>query len=418
MNVAAPTVWCSPFLFSPCLDGLRRPAILLPDDVGRNLRETFVHELAHLARRDGLWNLLRRSASAGLWLQPLVWLLSRRLELTAEAVCDDYVIHFGAEPAHYAGHLLELAGRALPPVAPASVGMVSLRSMLARRIVRILDTSRSLSTQAGTRAVLAMLAVGLLLTICACLLGVDGKSAAEARTTAEAGDPTPDPAGKTIRGQVVGPHGKPVTGAMVITWRYRLDPNGIGDVFATRKAVALEHKITGSDGRYEFHFETPELAAQAQLIATAPGFGLGYALRDQPIRLSAGDLPIDGRLVDLEGRPVAGVKVSLGRVELPLSEVAQKDVWPKEAGEPLTKMPAPSGAQASPPNPVSMEERLALDADGLLPEGVVTDADGRFRIVGLGRDVLANLTLLGPTIALKKVKVITRAMDRVDECRA
>ena len=31
---------------SPCLDGLRRPAILLPEDAEQNLRETFVHELA------------------------------------------------------------------------------------------------------------------------------------------------------------------------------------------------------------------------------------------------------------------------------------------------------------------------------------------------------------------------------------
>ena len=41
-------------------------------------------------------------------------------------------------------------------------------------------------------------------------------------------------------------------------------------------------------------------------------------------------------------------------------------------------------------NPVSMAGRLILDADGLLPDGVVTDADGRFRIAGLGRDVLAT----------------------------
>ena len=80
LNVGSPTVWRSPFLFSPCLDGLRRPAILLPEDVGNNLRETFIHELAHLARRDGLWNLLRRWAIAGCWFQPLLWVLSRRLE--------------------------------------------------------------------------------------------------------------------------------------------------------------------------------------------------------------------------------------------------------------------------------------------------------------------------------------------------
>ena len=45
MDVSPPSVWRSPFLFSPCLDGLRRPAILLPEDVSKNLRETFIHEL-------------------------------------------------------------------------------------------------------------------------------------------------------------------------------------------------------------------------------------------------------------------------------------------------------------------------------------------------------------------------------------
>ena len=78
MQVAAPEVLRSPFLFSPCLDGIRRPVILLPDGVDENLHETFVHELAHLLRRDGLWNLLRRSSTALLWMQPLLWLLSRR----------------------------------------------------------------------------------------------------------------------------------------------------------------------------------------------------------------------------------------------------------------------------------------------------------------------------------------------------
>ena len=85
--------------------------------------------------------------------------------------------------------------------------MVSLRSMLARRIVRLLDTSRSLSTRAGTRAVLAMLAVGLAGTLLAGLLGVgSGQSevlALEAETKAVTNS-------EAIRGQVVGPDGKPV----------------------------------------------------------------------------------------------------------------------------------------------------------------------------------------------------------------
>ncbi len=46
-------------------------------------------------------------------------------------------------------------------------------------------------------------------------------------------------------------------------------------------------------------------------IPTAPGFGLGYRLGDQPIRLSKGDVPINARVVDLEGRPIAQVKVRI-----------------------------------------------------------------------------------------------------------
>ncbi len=164
----------TPFLSSPCLDGLRRPAILLPEDAEQNLRETFIHELAHLSRRDGLWNLLRRSATALLWVQPLVWLLSRRIEETAEEVCDDYVVEFGADRTRYAGHLLELAERTLPPLAPSGVGMISLRSLLGRRITRILDSSRTLSTRAGRRAIAATLLAGLAGTLLAGLLGVGG----------------------------------------------------------------------------------------------------------------------------------------------------------------------------------------------------------------------------------------------------
>ena len=65
MGLRLPLVLRTPFLSSPCLDGLRRPAILLPEDAEGNLRDTFVHELAHLARRDGLWNLVRSDGDGG-----------------------------------------------------------------------------------------------------------------------------------------------------------------------------------------------------------------------------------------------------------------------------------------------------------------------------------------------------------------
>ena len=170
LSVLPPRVLRSPFLHSPCLDGLRRPAILLPEDADEHLRETLVHELAHLVRRDAVWNLLRHVMTILGWHQPLLWILSRRLEATGEEVCDDFVVQIGTDRARYAGHLLALATRTLPPISPATVGMISLRSMLARRVVRILDASRRPSTRLGVRAAGLILAAGFTATGLAGLL--------------------------------------------------------------------------------------------------------------------------------------------------------------------------------------------------------------------------------------------------------
>ncbi|WP_165226824.1 M56 family metallopeptidase [Aquisphaera insulae] len=390
LAVAAPEVLRSPFLPSPCLDGLRRPAILIPEEDDVGLRETFAHELAHLSRRDGLWNLLRRVAVAAGWVQPLLGLLSRRIEAAAEEVCDDVVVHLGADRAHYAGHLLDLAGRTLLPVAPAGVGMISLRSMLSRRVVRILDDRRSLSIRVGTLAIAAMLAAGLCGTLLAGMLGVGGRGvAAEGATEDESG-------GKITRGQVIGPDGKPVPGAKVTAWRSHPDP-----------ALARFQKGVYLDGPYEYskttadvegRFDVPAGFAESRpgkgegssILATAPGLGVGVYVKGRPIRLSEGDQPVAGRVVDLEGQAVAGATVRILNVWLPDPEAR------READ-------ARGGPYRFPG-----EKSLSVSGEPLLPGGVVTDAEGRFRIEGLGRDVMALVEITGPSVALKRTRIISR----------
>ena len=183
-------------------------------------------------------------------MQPLLWVLSRRIEETAEEVCDDFVVAFGADRGRYAGHLLELAGRRLPPLAPAGVGMISLRSLLARRIVRILDSTRSLSTRAGRRTLTATLLAGLAGTIFVGLLGVGGGSrnllADEPKPgmSATAGDPKPAPFNA-----------------------------------ATGQAIKTSEQPT--------------------------------AVKHDQGKVPARDVPITGRIVDLEGRPIPGVTVQV-----------------------------------------------------------------------------------------------------------
>src|SRR5262249_40898233 len=122
------------------------------------------------------------------------------LEATAEEVCDDYVVAFGADRGRYAGLLLELAERRLPPLAPAAVSMISLRSLLARRITRILDSTRALATRAGRRAIAATLVGGLAGTLLVGLIhvGTDRSTVfadePKSRMPAPAGGPAPTPA--------------------------------------------------------------------------------------------------------------------------------------------------------------------------------------------------------------------------------
>ncbi len=187
--------------------------------------------------------------------------------------------------------------------------------------------------------------------------------------------------------------------------RSQLVLNGIGDDYRTNKRYLRVSRMTDQDGRFEIDIRSLETGpdrledwSDVQVFATAPGFGFGVLSNESPIRLTADDLPINGRLVDLEGRPAQGVRVGLGQVWVPAPGIAEGTV--------------------SRSKPWSMAGRLGLDLPPLWPEGVVTDADGRFRIEGLGRDALTSLTLSGPSIAFKRAKVVTRVMDPVaDEPR-
>ena len=130
----------------PAMFGMRRPAILLPaaadewpDD---RRRAVLLHELAHVARYDCLWQTLAAVACAIYWVHPGLWWIARRMRVERELACDDVVLSAGMSAHDYADHLLELAyevpGRAVPAVA---IEMASPRQ-LERRLVALVDATR------------------------------------------------------------------------------------------------------------------------------------------------------------------------------------------------------------------------------------------------------------------------------------
>ena len=150
-----------------------------------------------------------------------------------------------------------------------------------------------------------------------------------------------------------------------------------------------------------------------------PGFGPAWVreqsiasgvTEEKPLRLVRDDTPITGRLVDLEGRPVAGASVRVNMVWKSQS-VEAVDQWLKAVDQP----PSTTGADKSQSRYFPYEDDLDLPGnEPEVPAPVTTDADGRFRLAGIGRDRLAILDIVGPTIAFRRVQVVTRRMKRLE----
>jgi len=134
--------------------GVRRPAILVPPVAvtwsAFQRRAILLHEMAHIRRRDCLFNYVAQAACALFWFHPLAWSIAATLYREQEFACDDAVLSHDMEPAEYASVLLESA-RTLPSgllLACAFVGR-SRPNHLRARFAYLLDGTRDHASRAG-----------------------------------------------------------------------------------------------------------------------------------------------------------------------------------------------------------------------------------------------------------------------------
>ena len=84
-------------VLTPCAARLLRPLIWVPLSLllrapAEQLEVLIAHELAHIARRDWLWNGLQCAIEALLFFHPAVWWLGRRIRQEREHACDDLAV--------------------------------------------------------------------------------------------------------------------------------------------------------------------------------------------------------------------------------------------------------------------------------------------------------------------------------------
>jgi len=133
----------------PLTLGTLRPAVILPSQVMEQADTDVVtsavgHELAHIARRDYLFNLVYEISSLPLWFHPALALVLRRIRETREVRCDELVTERLQDARVYAQSLVELAGAALPfgrAAATITVGIADA-DILEERVKNLLNRPR------------------------------------------------------------------------------------------------------------------------------------------------------------------------------------------------------------------------------------------------------------------------------------
>jgi RNA polymerase sigma factor (sigma-70 family) len=174
-----------------------------------------------------------------------------------------------------------------------------------------------------------------------------------------------------VRGRVLDPDGKPVRGARLVF------------VYASvEKAPDKVWATSAADGGFRFSVARRDIEAaawygnawdQTYVVAAAEGYGFAVAhvrpetAGDLTLRLVTDDVPVWGRVLDLQGKPVAGATVRA-------------------------------------------VDELLMPAELFPP--VKTGADGRFQINGIGRDRVVTLLVEGPTVATQRVQAVARPADK------
>jgi RNA polymerase sigma factor (sigma-70 family) len=230
---------------------------------------------------------------------------------------------------------------------------------------------------------------------------VSAPAAAAQAQTRRADDVSEAEAGNgPIRGRVLSPDGKPVRDAEIFVGQ---SPTGW-----LIEPVAR----TGADGRFEV--DRARLPREkrigvpahdwkrVEVAAVAPGYGPARTLETTPdgadlvLRLITDDVPIRGRILDTQGRPIAGVGVHLGGSYEP------------PAGDVDALLRSGTIRQDQLSGDVHTSGWWIKEGDRWSPKTIRTGPDGRFQIEGLGRDRLALIEIDGPGIARARVWAMTR----------
>jgi RNA polymerase sigma factor (sigma-70 family) len=214
---------------------------------------------------------------------------------------------------------------------------------------------------------------------------VAAAQAPQGKAAAAAAPARKDDASVEVTGVVLGDDGKPCAGAQLFLWTSAVKNKADMPLLAT----------TGADGRFRLTMAKADRDRNAKIVARAKGLGPDWAEvarldkgGEVTLQLAKDDVPINGRITDLEGQPVAGVTIQVLRLEQ-----SEMKSWLEQAKQGI------SGHQ--------QRELASVALDGLTK--VTTGKDGRFHLSGFGRERVVLLNVSGDNVEHCIFWVMTRS---------
>ncbi|MGQ0762776.1 MAG: HEAT repeat domain-containing protein [Acidobacteriota bacterium] len=168
LDLSNAQVVCSKLIEVPATLGVMRPVIVLPERLCAELDEEALssivgHEMAHVARRDFLTNLLCELVCVPISFHPLTYLFKRQIRRTRELACDELVARHILKPRAYARSLVRIANTTFQRRAQALTLSIFDGNILEHRIMKLTQKQRQLGLRAGrvcmVVAILALCAV-------------------------------------------------------------------------------------------------------------------------------------------------------------------------------------------------------------------------------------------------------------------
>jgi RNA polymerase sigma factor (sigma-70 family) len=212
---------------------------------------------------------------------------------------------------------------------------------------------------------------------------------------------------RTFTGRVLGPEKKPVVGARLY---YH---------FITFADEAIPVRATtDGQGRFSFTLTSKDVPLSAdkmdsdplktgQIVAKADGFTIAWALAakqvtDFTLHVAKDDTPIEGRILDLEGKPLVGLRVSTVSASASESGDLSGLVKGLQSGEPFYDTYFKNA-------PNFLANFLVGRTMARFLPSAMTDANGRFRLYGFAKEQLVELRIEGDAIETQHLFVVTRA---------